>query len=93
MALELRYGEHQATVSCLGGLKPRLPRLPRFQMQILTVPWCYFEGLFGFQEMIFSLSARQDLCLVGPRGEGKTFLARSARFRHLFCRVRVDFGC
>lgn len=28
------------------------------------------------QEMLLSAACGQDLCLIGPKGEGKTFLAQ-----------------
>ena len=37
-------------------------------------PW--WIPSFGDQEMVAAASTGQDLCIIGPRGEGKTFLAQ-----------------
>lgn len=63
--VQLRCGEALTEVRCQGGDGECSvdSRLPGFQMQLLS-------------EMVSAASIGQDLCIIGPRGEGKTFLAQ-----------------
>lgn len=43
----------------------------------VTLACSRFHGLCpGIEEMVCAAAIGQDLCLIGPRGEGKTFLAQ-----------------